>query len=261
MRLASCTLAGMRPSLAAFTCHTPKLRFVGQHRLLCGTLGSGRHARAASVAASSISPRDADPSAAPTTDASDDQSSIRLYRFMYIKPLRAFLRVKAVQLVAGVGVALPVLSVFSSGAVPTLAEGATVAAVTGGTLVAAGTLSWYMERIVGELAWRPRTRSLVVSTLTMWGDRRDELITAEELAADGFIEEVAAQTAMLMENGDRYPDRTLVPLSLCGKTYVFVWGRKHVAQPNALADLIVRRQWPSDSTLTPSSPTHMSSST
>ena len=87
----------------------------------------------------------------------------------------------------------------------------------------------------------------------MWGERRDAHLTAEALAADGFAEEVAAQTAMLMESGDRYPDRTLVPLDMCGKTYVFVWGKKHVAQPDALADLLVRRQWPRPSAPTPRS--------
>ena len=35
------------------------------------------------------------------------------------------------------------------------------------------TVSWYCERFVQELSWRPSAEALRVSTLTMWGDRRD----------------------------------------------------------------------------------------
>ena len=235
MRLARTICA--RPTLTLASSRAPHF---ASRRLLCarGTVAGSLRA--------TPSQSQPPPAAAVADDNGDDQP-IRLYRFAYVQSLRAFLRVKAVQLVAGVGVLLPVCSVLSSGAMPTLAEGATVAAVTGGTLVAAGTLSWYMERIVGELTWRPRSRSLVVSTLTMLGERRDTHITTEELAADGFIEEDAAQTAMLIENDDRHPESTLVPLEMLGKTYVFVWGRKHVVQLDALADLLVRRQWPRES--------------
>ena len=235
MRLARTICA--RPTLTLASSRAPHF---ASRRLLCAR---GTVAGSLRATPSQSQP----PPAAAVADDNGDDPPIRLYRFADVQSLRAFLRVKAVQLVAGVGVLLPVSSVLSSGAMPTLAEGATVAAVTGGTLVAAGTLSWYMERIVGELTWRPRSRSLVVSTLTMLGERRDTHITTEELAADGFIEEDAAQTAMLIENDDRHPESTLVPLEMLGKTYVFVWGRKHVVQLDALADLLVRRQWPRES--------------
>ena len=96
------------------------------------------------------------------------------------------------------------------------AEGAVVAAVSGGTIAAAGTMSWYCERIVGELTWRPVSRTLRVSTLTMFGDRRDVDLTAEELSSDGFVEEDEEHTNFLGEDSeDRYPQTSLVPLDMC----------------------------------------------
>ena len=72
----------------------------------------------------------AESAAASRGDSSDADAPVRLYRFGYILPLRALLRVKVVQLALGVGVVLPVLSVLASGTLPTLAEGAVVAAVS-----------------------------------------------------------------------------------------------------------------------------------
>jgi hypothetical protein len=90
------------------------------------------------------------------------------------------------QLGGGVAVLLPTASVIANGGLPSLAEGGLLAAVVGGTLVAGGTLSWYVERVVGELAWLPRSRALRVSTLTMWGERHDRRLSLEELERDGF---------------------------------------------------------------------------
>ena len=224
--------------------------------LVCRSLGCTAHASMRSSAACVRAPHrllctmqskvsSAESAAASRGDSSDADAPVRLYRFGYILPLRALLRVKVVQLALGVGVVLPVLSVLASGTLPTLAEGAVVAAVSGGTIAAAGTMSWYCERIVGELTWRPVSRTLRVSTLTMFGDRRDVDLTAEELSSDGFVEEDEEHTNFLGEDSeDRYPQTSLVPLDMCGKTYIFVWGKRHVSRPDSLADLLVRRMWP-----------------
>ena len=118
--------------------------------------------------------------------APDKDTPIRLYRFQQIKILRALLRVKVLQLGAGVCVFLPSASIISNGGLPSLAEGSLVAAVVGGTIVAGSTMSWYTERIVGEMAWLPARNSLRVSTLTMWGDRRDVDLTVDKLKEDGL---------------------------------------------------------------------------
>ena len=66
----------------------------------------------------------------------------RLYKFSHIPLVRAVLRVKVLQLGVGVGVLLPTVSLVATGGSISLAEGATLAAIVGGTLAAGSTLSW-----------------------------------------------------------------------------------------------------------------------
>ena len=174
----------------------------------------------------------------------------RLYRFAYIKSLRALLRVKLLHLSLPVAMGIPTLKLVSEG-IPTLADGGMLAAMVGGTVAAASTLSWYCERLVGELAWLPKrgTRRediLRVSTLSMWGERRDHDIAFDKLRqSDGFdIEHVPRP---FPEHPDAYPRKSLVPLELCGKTYIFVWGAAHVPAEHVdtLADLLLRQKLPS----------------
>lgn len=167
---------------------------------------------------------------------------IRLYRFAHITALRALLRVKVVQLVGGVGIFIPVATLLQSGVMPTLADVSVVAATVVGTVAVAGSMSWYCERIVGELSWRPKNSALRVSTLTMWGHRRDVDFKVDELLADGFLQ--VPPTLPEHFELDPYPAPGFVPLRLCGKTYVFLWGRRHVMQPDPLANLLVLNALP-----------------
>ena len=152
------------------------------------------------------------------------------------------LRVKVVQLGGGVAVLLPSASIISNGGLPSLAEGSMVAAVVGGTLVAGSTISWYAERIVGEMAWLPAQKALRVSTLTMWGERKDRDITADELLRDGLSSPPPPGSGLLEE----YPEPGFAPMKLCGKTYVCVWAPRNVEHPEAMARLLHRDQLPFD---------------
>ena len=157
------------------------------------------------------------------------------------------LRVKIVQLVGGVGVFIPVATLLQGGVIPTLTDVSVVTATMVGTIGVAGSMSWYCERIVGELSWRPENSALRVSTLTMWGDRRDVDFKVDELLADGFLEVPTLPEHFQL---DPYPSSAFVPLRICGKTYVFMWGRRHVIQPDALANLLVQNALPYPPTAT-----------
>lgn len=186
----------------------------------------------------------------PTTSAADPEpaasatakDSTRLYRFAHVKALSALLRLKGLHLTAGVAVLLPAYSVVTSGGMGALglAEVATLAAVVTGSVGAGGALSWYCERIVGEMSYQERAGLLRVSTLTMWGNRVDRDFDCDSLLRDeGFAAQNAAATGV-----NPYPNEGFVPLDLGGKTYIFLWGRKHVLQPDALANVLVRRALP-----------------
>ena len=164
----------------------------------------------------------------------------RLYRFAHIRFLRALLRVKIFQLGTGLGVLLPTGAVLQGGAMPTLLEGGVVAAVVGGTIATGATLGWYCERLVGEVSWHPTSRILRLSTLTLLGERRDADFSLEQLLMDGFAPAPPAARR------PSFPTRRLVPLELCGKTYIFVWDPRHVLQPLPLANLLVHNALPVD---------------
>ena len=168
---------------------------------------------------------------------------IRLYRLKQIKLLRAVLRVKIVQLSAGVGVFLPTASIVANGGLPSLAEGGMVAAVVGGTLAAGSTLSWYCERIVGELNWLPAQKALRISTLTMWGRRCDVDVSLDEMKRDGFRPPAASDDD---GPGGEFPSPGFAPLTIGDKTYLCVWGQQHVLHPEAMARLLKRDELPCD---------------
>lgn len=82
------------------------------------------------------------------------------------------LRMKVLQLGVGVGVLLPAGSFIGSGAQMGAAEFGALGAVVVGTIGAGSTMSWYCERLAGEITWRPLQQALRVSTLTMVRLRR-----------------------------------------------------------------------------------------
>ena len=175
----------------------------------------------------------------------EPHAPVKIYRLHGITLLRALLRVKVLQLGGGVAVVLPSAAIISNGGLPSFAEGALVAGVVGGTLVAGATLSWYAERIVGEIAWLPGSRELRVSTLTMWGERFDRHLSLDELRSDGLAVPAPPPPGSGEPNG-AYPEPGFAPLQLCGQTYVCVWGQRHVLQAEAMARLLKRDELPFD---------------
>ena len=92
-------------------------------------------------------------------------------------------------------------------------------------------MSWYCERLIGELSWRCNV--LTVSTLTMWGERHDREYTADYLLSRGFAAQVNRP-----DGTNPYPTSGFVPLELDGKTYILIWGKRHVHEPEALANVL-----------------------
>ena len=96
---------------------------------------------------------------------------------------RAWPRVQVLQLGAGVGVLFPVASVLGSGAALSGSELGVMGGILAGTVACGASMSWYCERFVGELSWRPAARALRVSTLNVWGNRKDRDIPVAQLAS------------------------------------------------------------------------------
>lgn len=179
--------------------------------------------------------------AAAPPPPSDPSAPVRLYRFAHVRVLRALLRLKVLQLGVGVGVLYPAATLLARGDALTLFDGGVLAAVVGGTVVVGGTMSWYCERLVGEASWLPSERALRISTLSMWGARIDTVHGPDELARSGFF---APRPGVDAADGLHYPTPGSHPLELGEKAHIFVWGRRHVVEPTALANLLTRRRLP-----------------
>ena len=74
---------------------------------------------------------------------------------------------QVLQLGLGMGVFVPAGAALGGFGEVGAAGAATVTGVMAGTIGVAGTMSWYCERLVGEISWRPAERALRISTLTM----------------------------------------------------------------------------------------------
>ena len=66
---------------------------------------------------------------------------------------------QVLQLGAGVGVLFPVASVLGSGAALSGSELGVMGCILAGTVACGASMSWYCERFVGELSWRPAARA------------------------------------------------------------------------------------------------------
>lgn len=98
-----------------------------------------------------------------------------IYRSPWVRPARLLLRMKLLQvgtMVAGAG-APALLAV--RGADLALSEVGIIASTFAGSLVLAGSLAYITERFVGEMRLRKEARSVVVSTLSLWGNRVDRV--------------------------------------------------------------------------------------
>lgn len=88
--------------------------------------------------------------------------------------MRMVLRLKVLHLGVGLGVVFPasVVLLGSQGSASATELGL-LASLAGGAIMAGASMSWYCERIAQQISWRAAEQVLEVSTLTMYGARRD----------------------------------------------------------------------------------------
>ena len=166
------------------------------------------------------------------------QPPVPIYHFAYIRHLRMLLRFKVLQLGLGVSLFLPAMTVYESGGALTGSEVGLLAAVVGGTVAAGGSLSWYCQRLVGELSWRPDERVLRVSTLNVWGHRENRdvpLALLPELVAPSFVPSDESPTPL-------HEKRRTILLHLGEqRTYLLMLHRPSLRDPRAVFDLLEGR--------------------
>ena len=102
-----------------------------------------------------------------------------IYRFAWVRSLRIMLRLKILQLSGGLGIMAPVVA--AAGGNPMgAADTAALAGLGVGTLAVAGSLSWYCERLAMQISWAEAR--LRISTLTIWGHRRDRDYALDDIS-------------------------------------------------------------------------------
>ena len=179
-----------------------------------------------------------------------------IYRFAWVRSVRMMLRAKVLQLGGGLGLAAPVLAAAEGNPLG-MGDTAVLAAVAGGTLVVGNCLSWcasrrrgrapgsaptlrrrYCERFAMQISWREpavgeerEARPLRVSTLTMWGNRRDTDYSLADVSRTlGAHEELAPSAGRRAQ--------PYVPLRVGGLTYVLMNSPTNIREPHAVNQLL-----------------------
>ena len=121
---------------------------------------------------------------------------------------------------------------------PTAGQAAVLGGVVVGTITAGGSMSWYCQRLVGELSWRPAERVLRVSTLNVWGNREDRDVPVAQLApllAPSFVPSAEVETPL-------HEKRWMLPLHLGEeRSYILPLHRRSFRQPTAVFELLEGR--------------------
>lgn len=150
-----------------------------------------------------------------------------IYRFAWVKSLRMLMRMKVLQIGGGLGLVLPATQLLGPSGAHSAAELGALAGLSCGIMAFASTCSWYCERLVQELRVLDGHR-LRISTLTMWGHRKDrefELSACEPTYGLGGPEAAEAANAM-------------VPLHVGGTTFLLITHPLNLVQPHALRRLL-----------------------
>jgi hypothetical protein len=150
-----------------------------------------------------------------------------IYRFAWVKSLRMLMRMKVLQIGGGLGVVLPATQLLGPSGSHGAAELGALAGLSCGIVAFASTCSWYCERLVQELRVLDGRR-LRISTLTMWGHRKDrefELSACEPTYGSGGPEAAEAAKAM-------------VPLRVDGITFLLIRHPLNLVHPRALHRLL-----------------------
>lgn len=107
-----------------------------------------------------------------------------LYRLRWIKYLRFISRVKIVHVVVVTSLTWPMTYWFSQGLVsfPSLIASAVAATAT---TVGLFVLSYFLRRVVGQMSINRSNATVVISTLTFWGNRRNKVLRLSDLVPLG----------------------------------------------------------------------------
>ena len=97
-----------------------------------------------------------------------------LYRSPWVLPARFLLRMKVLQVGTLVGMGAPAVIAARAGELMA-SEYAILGSTFAGSMVVGGSLAFIAERFIGEIRLRPESRSVVVSTLSIWGNRIDHV--------------------------------------------------------------------------------------
>ena len=108
------------------------------------------------------------------------EDSLLLYRFKWIKHLRFISRVKILHVAVVSALTWPMSYWYSSGIIsfPTLVCAIAGAAGTTAGLVA---LSFFFRRVIGEISFHEDSQSVIISSLTFWGNRRNRILPLSSL--------------------------------------------------------------------------------
>eukprot|EP00966_Prymnesium_polylepis_P225628 5219404-Prymnesium_polylepis.2 len=142
---------------------------------------------------------------------------------------------QVLQIGVGFGVLLPAGSIVATSGQLTGTEVAFLAGLTGGALGLTRSLSWFCERLIGEISWRPAQRALRISTLTMWGNRRDRDYAEKDLMQLGFRDGPTDWDDELPDGGGRRFSG--LNLSIEDTTFLLFNNERHVHEPETLGRL------------------------
>ena len=115
-----------------------------------------------------------------STKTPSPEDSLLLYRFKWIKHLRFISRVKILHVAVVSALTWPMSFWYSSGIIsfPTLVCAIAGAAGTTAGLVA---LSFFFRRVVGEISFHEDSQTVIISSLTFWGNRRNRTLSLSSL--------------------------------------------------------------------------------
>lgn len=111
-----------------------------------------------------------------------------LYRLRWIKHLRFISRVKILHVAVVTALTWPISYWYTRGLVSTTGLAASIVAATA-TTVGLFVLSYFFRRIVGQIDVNKSNETVIISTLTFWGNRRNKVFSLSDvvpLSESGF---------------------------------------------------------------------------
>jgi len=163
------------------------------------------------------------PSSEPPTTAAS--GAVVVYRFAYVRVLRATLRLKIAHMI---GSGVVVMSCVSWAGGASAFESVILAAIGFGTVVVGSTLSWYCQRLIQELSWRPSEQVLRISTLSLWGHRLDRDYPLDAITPSWGADGPARSEV----------NRLLIPFEVNGVQFIIVNSKTNMRRPNDLVRLM-----------------------